>query len=47
MERRNFFKTIGLSLVATNFLFNTKVKANQNFDSNGKQIIEFFCGGGC
>lgn len=46
MERRNFLKTVCLSLVATNVLFNTKAQANQNFDNNDKNVIQFYCMGG-
>ena len=47
MERRVFFKTIALSLVATTAIFNSKnLLSSTNFDSNGKQIIEFYCYGG-
>ena len=47
MKRRIFLKTIALSLVATTAIFNSKnLLSSTNFDSNGKQIIEFYCYGG-
>lgn len=46
MKRRNFLKTACLSLITTNLLFKTKAQANQNFDSNNKNVIEFYCMGG-
>jgi uncharacterized protein (DUF1501 family) len=46
MKRREFIKIIALSFVATNLIFDNNLSANNVFNNNGKQIIEFYCSGG-